>query len=141
MDGKLVSSSLSESEGGEQSKARSPLYTYTQRFYEHFPYYLSIGMTYEQYWESDPMLVKYCRQADEMRNERKNQELWLQGLYFYNALGAIMPAEKGQEQPKYPEKPFSLTKREIERDKLESERRVFEKGKAFMEHFMSRTNK
>lgn len=98
-------------------------------------------MTYEQYWESDPMLVKYCRQADEMRNERKNQELWLQGLYFYNALGAIMPAEKGQEQPKYPEKPFSLTKREIERDKLESERRVFEKGKAFMEHFMSRTNK
>ena len=141
MDCKLVSSSLSGLEGGEQFKARSLFYTYTQSFYEHFPYYLSIGMTYEQYWESDPMLVKYYRQADEMRNERKNQELWLQGLYFYNALGAIMPVGRGHEQPKYPEKPFSLTEKQRKQEKVAEEKATFEKGKMMMERFMSRNNK
>lgn len=141
MDGKLVSSSLSVSEGGEQTKARSPFSTYTEQFYEHFPYYLSIGMTYEQYWNGDPMLVKYFRQADEMKYERKNQELWLQGMYVYYALGAVMPVAKGHEQPKYPDKPFSLTDKQRKKDKLAEEKAKFEKGKMMMEMFMSRSNK
>ena len=137
----MVSSSLSVSEGGEQIEARSPFPTYTQQFYELFPYYLSIGMTYEQYWESDPMLAKYFRQADEMKNERKNQELWLQGLYVYNALTAIMPVKKGAEQPKYPDKPFTISEKQRKREKLEEEKAKFEKGKMVVERFMSRTNK
>ena len=137
----MVSSSLSVSEGGEQIEARSPFLTYTKQFYELFPYYLSIGMTYEQYWESDPMLAKYFRQADELRNERKNQELWLQGLYMYNALAAIMPVKKGEEQPKYPEKPFTISEKQRKREKIEEEKARFEKGKMAMERFMSRTNK
>ena len=141
MDGKLVSSSLSETEGGEQTKARSPFLTYTEQFYELFPYYLSIGMTYEQYWESDPMLVKYYKQAYEMKYDRRNQELWLQGLYFYNALGAIVPVKKGAEQPKYPDKPFSLTENQRKQEKVAEEKATFEKGKMMMERFMSRNNK
>ena len=98
-------------------------------------------MTYEQYWESDPMLAKYFRQADELRNERKNQELWLQGLYVYNALTAIMPVKKGTEQPKYPDKPFTISEKQRKREKLEEEKAIFDKGKLAMERFMSRTNK
>ena len=98
-------------------------------------------MTYEQYWESDPMLAKYFRQADEMKNERKNQELWLQGLYVYNALTAIMPVKKGAEQPKYPDKPFTISEKQRKREKLEEEKAKFEKGKMVVERFMSRTNK
>lgn len=137
----MVSSSLSVLEGGEQIETRSPFHTYTEQFYELFPYYLSIGMTYEQYWESDPMLAKYFRQADELRNERKNQELWLQGLYVYNALTAIMPVKKGTEQPKYPDKPFTISEKQRKREKLEEEKAIFDKGKLVMERFMSRTNK
>ena len=141
MDGKLVSSSLSVSEGGEQTKARSPFPTYTEQFYELFPYYLSIGMTYEQYWESDPMLAKYYRQADELKFNRKNQELWLQGMYVYHALGAIMPVKKGQEQPKYPDKPFTLTEKQRKQELIAEEKAKFDKGKMMMERFMSRNNK
>ena len=137
----MVSSSLSVSEGSEQIEARSPFLTYTKQFYELFPYYLSIGMTYEQYWESDPMLAKYFRQANEIKNERKNQELWLQGLYVYNALVAIMPVKKGEEQPKYPAKPFTISEKQRKREKLEEEKSIFEKGKMAMERFMSHTNK
>ena len=85
MDSELVSSSLSETEGGERNRS-TPLFTYTEKFYECFPYYLSIGMTPEQYWDGDPTLTKYYRKADEIKKERLNEELWLQGMYIYEAL-------------------------------------------------------
>ena len=98
-------------------------------------------MTYEQYWNDDPMLVKYYRQADEMNFNRKNQESWLQGLYVYHALGAVVPVAKGHEQPKYPDKPFSLTEKQRKQEKVAKEKATFEKGKMMMERFMSRNNK
>ena len=64
---------------------------YGEVFNTHFPYYLSIGMTEEQYWDGDPELVKYYRKAEEIRNEKRNQELWLQGMYIYEALCDASP--------------------------------------------------
>ena len=112
----MVSGSLSVKEGGERN-VRPLFLTYTEQFYEMFPYYLSIGMTPEQYWDGDPMLAKYYRQADELRNERKNQELWLQGLYVYEALCDVAPimhamAKKGTKAQPYPERPYSLTEKQ-----------------------------
>ena len=103
MDGKLVSGSLSAPEGSEH-EGSLPFSTYTERFYEQFPYYLSIGMTPDQYWDGDPALVKYYRKADELKWERKNQELWLQGMYFYEAICDASPvlhafAKKGTKLP------------------------------------------
>ena len=60
--------------------------TYTKIFEEAFPYYLSIGMTYDLYWYGEPNLVKAYRQAEEMRVDRMNYEKWLQGLYIYNRM-------------------------------------------------------
>ena len=48
-------------------------------------------MTFEQYWEQDCLLVKYYREAEEIRRERKNQEMWLQGMYYYDALMRVSP--------------------------------------------------
>ena len=90
MDSELVSSSLSATDGGGHNSSL-PNFTYTERFYEMFPYYLSIGMTPEQYWESDCTLTKYYRKAEELRNEKRNQELWLQGMYVYEAIADVSP--------------------------------------------------
>ena len=141
----MVSGSLSVSEGGEQS-VRSPFLTYTEQFNEVFPYYLSIGMTAEQFWDGDPYLAKYYRQADEIKVERKNQELWLQGLYVYEAICDVAPilqamAKKGTKARPYPEQPYAITEKQRKREAEEREKKIALKGKRMMEMFMRQSNK
>lgn len=145
MDSKLVSGSLSV-DGESERNVRSPFLTYTEQFYEVFPYYLSIGMTYEQFWDGDPHLAKYYRQADELKTERKNQELWLQGLYMYEALCDVAPilqamAKKGTKAHPYPDKPYAITEKQQKREIEEKERKVADKGKRMIEMFMRQSNK
>ena len=141
----MVSGSLSEPNEGEP-KGSSSFVTYTEIFYQHFPYYLSIGMTYEQYWDGTPSLAKYYRKAEEMRRERANHDMWLQGMYVYEAICDASPilhafAKKGTKPHPYAEKPYSLTQKEAERNKVVKEKEVFDKGKKFMEMFMEANNK
>ena len=145
MDSELVSSSLSTTEEvGQQSSSSS--FTYTDKFYELFPYYLSIGMTPEQYWESDCTLVKYYRKAEELRNEKRNQELWLQGMYVYEAICDVAPilhafAKKGTKPTPYSSKPYPLNEKQIKRNEEEKQRKLADKGKRFMEAMAASINK
>ena len=66
----VTSSESVEGDGSSVPFSKS----YTKTFYEVFPFYLSIGMTPEQYWDGDPMLAHYYRKAEEMRQKRKNEE-------------------------------------------------------------------
>ena len=145
MDSELVSSSLSATDGGGQ-KSSPPYFTYTEKFYELFPYYMSIGMTPEQYWDGDSTLAKYYRKAEELRNERRNQELWLQGMYIYEALCDVAPvlhafAKKGTKPIPYSSKPYAITEKQVRQEREEKERRLVEKGKKFMEAMMASINK
>ena len=145
MDSELVSSSLSATGGSEQNSS-APSFTYTEKFYELFPYYLAIGMTYEQYWNGDCTLVKYYRKADEIRKERRNEELWLQGMYVYEAICDVSPilhafAKKGTKPQPYSEKPYAITEAQQKRVEEEKERKIAEKGKRFMEALMKSNNK
>ena len=144
MDSELVSSSLSATEEGGRRGSPS-VFTYTEKFYELFPYYLSIGMTYEQYWEGDCALVKYYRQAEEMRNEKRNQEMWLQGMYVYEAICDASPvlqafAKKGTKPIPYSTKPYPLSDKQAKREEEDKQRKLAEKGKRFMEAFMKVNN-
>lgn len=141
----MVSSSLSVTERGEYNKTRSSFLTYTEQFYEVFPYYLSIGMTYEQFWNDDPMLAKYYRQADEMRFDRRNQEMWLQGMYIYEALCDVSPilnpmAKKGTKVQPYSERPYAVTEKQRLREVEEREKANALKAKRFMEALMASNN-
>lgn len=95
----------------------------------HFPFYLSIGMTYDQYWREDSQLVKAYREADRLRQKRANRDAWMQGAYFYHALCDVSPilrafAGKDAVPAPYLEQPFALTHEEIKarEDKLMRER-------------------
>ena len=145
MDSELVSSSLSATEGSGHNSSL-PNFTYTEKFYELFPYYLSIGMTPEQYWDGDCTLVKYYRKAEELRIDKRNQELWLQGLYIYEAICDVAPilhafAKKGTKPTPYSDKPYPLNNKQIKRDEEEKQRRLTEKGKRFMEAMAASINK
>lgn len=142
----MVSDLLSSSEGSRGNHAASPLKTYTDIFYELFPFYLSIGMTEEQYWDRDSNLVTYYRKAEELRENRKNEELWLQGMYVYEAVGCVSPilhafAKKGTKPLPYPAEPYALTKKQIDSKREEKEKATYEKGKRVLEAFMMSNNK
>lgn len=70
-------------------------------------------MTYEQYWYGDVWMVEAFREADRLKQKRKNQELWLQGMYIYEALCDASPllhafAKKGTKAVPYREAPYDL---------------------------------
>ena len=68
-------------------------------------------MTPEQYWEGDPYLARAFYKAHKLHIIQKNQELWLQGLYNYNALNTVVGnalKKKGAHSQKYLEKPIDL---------------------------------
>lgn len=140
----MVSSSLSAPRGSERDSSLSR-FTYAEKFHEQFPYYLSIGMTPEQYWEGDPAWARAFRKADEIRTERKNQELWLQGMYVYEAICDASPilhdfAKKGTKPHPYIDKPYAITEKQYERKKVDEEKATFDKGKRMMEAFMLANN-
>lgn len=141
----MVSDSLSSTEGSGGITATAPLKTYTEKFNELFPYYISIGMTEEQYWDKDNQLVIAYRKADELRMARKNQEMWLQGAYFYDALCRVSPilhafAKKGAKPTPYLSEAYALTEKQAELVQEEKSKKVFDKGKKMMEGFMAQHN-
>lgn len=100
-------------------------------FEEICPYYLAMGMTYEQFWVDDPGLARMYRRADSIRRKRMNEELWLSGIYVAEALSATVGNmfTKGQKH-QYPAEPMPITKDEIEERKEREYRLRMEKIKA-----------
>ena len=103
-------------------------------------------MTPEQYWDGDALLTKYYRQADELKRNRRNQELWLQGMYIYEALCDVAPifhafAKRGTKPSPYPDHPYSITNKEREDEKKLREERDREKARRYMEAKMASLNK
>ena len=98
-------------------------------------------MTYEQFWDGDPTLTKYYRMAEELKIERRNQELWLQGLYVYEAICDIAPilqmgAKRGTKAQPYPDRPYAITEKQRKREAEEREKQNALKAKRFMEALM-----
>ena len=104
---------------------------------------MSIGMTYDEFWNQDVKLVEVYRKAMELREKRRNQELWLQGMYIYEALCDASPLfrfsmKKGVVKPEpYAKEPYPITAAEVrereERDARAKEERLKAEFAAFAE--------
>lgn len=142
----LLSNDDSADEGSERGNRFASPFPYTDIFEKKFPYYLSIGMTEEQYWDRDCCLVKFYREAEEIRRERVNQELWLQGMYFYDALARVSPilhafAKKGTKAQPYVEEAYPINKKKMEDAQLKKEKAKSQKGVRYMQAYMVANNK
>lgn len=143
MGSELVNSS-SPPYGGMVDDNPAP-FSYAEQFHNQFPYYLAIGMSYDQYWNCDCCLARDYRKAHELEIQERNQELWIQGAYIYEALIDVAPilqafAKKGTKPTPYPSEPYALTKKEARERKERDERRRVEKMKAKMAEWAVRTN-
>lgn len=117
---------LTQLPGEGDSAITIPHSSYTDIFEEQFPYYLAIGMTTDEYWHGDPTLCKAFRKADLIRQERMNNEKWLQGAYIYEALCAASPlmnamSKRGKPFP-YPKKPYESQKPQSKKSRVEIEK-------------------
>lgn len=88
-------------------------------------------MTYEEYWERDPYLIKDYVKAHELKNEQKNQEMWLNGFYTLEALSVVLNnafKKSGSAAVSYPDKPYPITTAQLQAEK---ERKAVEAANSF----------
>ena len=90
------------------------------------PYYMTYGMTYEEYWNGDPWSLKAYKEADMLRNRQANMMQWLMGIYANNAVSvAIANAfrKKGTPPIKYLEQPLDIFPKTEAEEQAEQERK------------------
>ena len=102
-------------------------------------------MSYDLYWDGDCLATKAYREADEIRQQRKNQDLWLQGMYIYEALCDVSPvlqafAKKGTKPTPYSSEPYAITAKQVEERRIRQEQLRYEKTKAKMAAWAAKTN-
>lgn len=99
------------------------------------------GMTYDEFWFGKPILAKYYREKHKLEIEQTNQQLWLQGLYIYDALSVVMNNSFSKRKEKYVEKPFDIFQKSEEEKKAEAQKTrlaLYNKLNAFAEAFKKR---
>lgn len=105
---------------------------------EWFPYYLALGMTYEQYWSSDPYLTVYYQKAKKMKFDYDNQMAWINGMYIYDAVSAIVfntwCRKEGEQCKNYTDKPYEFDEAKQE-EELKKEAEV--QAEAWMRNFVN----
>ena len=109
------------------------------------PYYMSLGMSYHDYWDGDNCMTKYYREADELRKERRNSEMWLQAAYIYEALldasPVFNPLSKKNKPFPFRSEPIPITAAGSKQSEERRKKKQLEDGKAAMRVMMAAINK
>lgn len=102
------------------------------------------GMTYEQYWDGPAELVKYYRKLHALRAAQRNQELWVQGRYIYDALCAAAPIfnplSKESAPREYVKEPYPLSEAEATARRKRDEEAEAQKLKDYLLSKMAAIN-
>ena len=114
-------------------------------FNEYFPYYLAMGMTYDQFWNGDPSMTRAYRKAQEIRRQWENENAWLHGMYIYEALCDVSPvlhafAKRGTRPAAYANEPYPITKREKELKEAREEKERQARYKEYLKRFAKAFN-
>ena len=96
----------------------------TKIFEHECPYYMSYGMSFDEYWYGDAYLVKFYRDAYKLKIRYDDVFMWKQGMYIYEALCDVSPilhafSKKGTKPLQYRSKPMSeeIKQMDTEREK------------------------
>lgn len=90
-----------------------------------------MGMTWTQFWIDEPELAVAYRKSEMIRKRRRNEELWMQGMYVAEALRATVGNmfSKG-EKNSYPSEPYPITAEEQRERREREEKARMERMKA-----------
>lgn len=98
----------------------------TKLFEHECPYYMSYGMSYDEFWYGEPYLVKFYREAYKLKMRYDDVFEWKQGMYIYEALCDVSPilhafSKKGAKPLQYRTRPMS---EELKENKTEKEKEI-----------------
>ena len=119
--------------GSELVNGSTSLFSFTDGFEKACPQFMAMGMTYDEFWNGEPERVRYYREAEEIRQKKRDYDLWLQGRYIYDALCAVSPilhafAKNGTQPENYLDEPYPRTYKDF---KERQERQMKEQAEAF----------
>lgn len=75
-----------------------------------------------EYWEGDPFLVNAYEEAFRLKREQMSYDAWLQGLYIYQAVGAVVSSAITGKRKDYMKKPIRITPLTQREKDLEAEK-------------------
>lgn len=102
------------------------------------PVYMVYGMSYDEFWYGKPELAVAYRKAHRLRIEQTNQQLWLQGLYVFNAVSVAIGNALSKHKQKYIQEPIQIfppTEDEKQAKAEETRRKLVEKLNAWKDAF------
>lgn len=107
------------------------------------PVYMAMGMPYQEFWDGDVSAHRAYREAYRQRIMHENQMLWLQGLYFYEALldaGQYIKAFSKAKPKPYRDAPIDLFEKERKEREEREQRARYERMKEKMALFAKQNN-
>ena len=109
----------------EEERVNKPSPSLRQSFAQACPYYMSIGMTFDEFWYKESWRTIVYRRADDIRFEKDDMARWLNGRYVYEAIGRLSPvlnwgSKTGKAEP-YLDLPFTKQAKPEEQQKTQRE--------------------
>lgn len=82
---------------------------------------MTYGMTYDQFWYGEPGLAKCYYEYNKLMNKKRNEEMWVNGMYTLNALNVALNNAFDKRKIKYLSKPLDIypkteTEKEVEKN-------------------------
>ena len=101
-------------------------FSVTTLFEDSCPFFMSLGMSYDDFWNGDCELTRYNLRAHKIKQDRLNSEMYWQGYYtFYATHRAVLKAfaknESEAAQVNYLDRPLPRTVEEVEELKRQDE--------------------
>lgn len=131
-----------------KSKSKVESASLTKLFEHECPYYMSYGMSYDDYWYGDAYLVDFYRDAYKLKIRYDDVFMWKQGMYIYEALCDVSPilhafSKKGTKPLQYRTRPMmdELEELKTEKDKEKEIEMEQLKARIFFENWARATAK
>lgn len=87
-------------------------------------YYMTMGVTYEEFWFGDYTKLKYVARQYDAQRKLQNEDAWLQGAYVYDAVATALSnafRKKGAKAQNYLERPLQVYPKTEEEERYEAE--------------------
>lgn len=105
-----------------REKSKVEYISLTKTFEELCPIYMSYGMSYDEFWYGESYRAKFYLDSHKLKVKQKDEEMWIQGMYIYEALCKVSPvlhafSKKGTKPLPYAEKPYLTSAPALETQK------------------------
>lgn len=97
----------------------------TKLFEELCPIFMSYGMSYDEFWYGSPYRAKFYLEAHKLKIKQKDEDMWMQGMYIYEALCDVSPilhafSKKGTKPLPYSKEPYLKNIKTIDKENKEN---------------------